>query len=71
MCADRYELRWTVWGKNTKGYVSYVRTPDAKLETGVPSWKQGRKQRTVDQTKTRTQERCPKKISRVGRCKAI
>ena len=35
MCADRYELRLTIGGRNTNGYVSYVRTPDAKLETGA------------------------------------
>ena len=52
MCADRYELRPTVGGRNANGYISYVRQ--------VPSWKQGRKQSTVDQIKIRTQESCSK-----------
>ena len=42
-----------------------IRTPGARLETGVSSWKQGRKPSTVDQTKIRTKESCPKE--RVGR----
>ena len=33
MCADRYELRLTIGGRNTNGYVSYVRR--------VPCWEQG------------------------------
>ena len=53
------------------GTNSVIHAPGTKLGTGVPSWKQRRKQSTVDQTKIRTQDSCPKERGRAGRCKAI